>query len=81
MRALKRGASTVILVATMDRLITFRMQAEVSGQLGRPPWHVRNIGLAPRTYTAKPRSEIDAAETRKRVRRRLDKTLAYLATR
>jgi hypothetical protein len=78
---IEEGDEHCYVTGNMDRLIAFRMQAEVSGQLGRPPWRARNIGLGPRTYTAKPRSNIDVAETRKRVRRRLDKTLAYLATR
>jgi hypothetical protein len=66
----------------MNKPVAFEMPAEVCGHLdGREPWHATTVRLGPRIYTAKPRSNIDAAETRRRVRRRLSKTLAYLATR
>jgi hypothetical protein len=53
--------------------------------MSMPVWHATSVRLGPRAYKAKPKSNIEAAfeaaETRKRVRRRLSKTLDYLATR
>lgn len=63
----------------MDKLIAFQAQAEIGGKLAS--LHATRVRLGPRTYKAEPRPNIDAAETRRRVRRRLSKTLAYLATR
>ena len=71
------------LELAMNKLATPQMQAEICAHLGpqQQPliWKMADSG--PRTYKARPRANIDAAETRGRVRRRLSKTLAYLATR
>jgi hypothetical protein len=66
---------------TMDKLIAFQMQAEIGGHLDEPPLQATKVRLGPRTYAAEPRSNIDAAETFRRIRRRLRMTLDYLATR